>query len=362
MSWFPLLSAAALLFSLAAAAAPHRQRGAKSPEPVAAPSYASREDAQALARTIAAAQGLDPDWVQRALAQARFQASVTRLVMPPPAGIAKNWAAYRARMVDAARAAEGLRFWQAHERWLNQAESRWGVPPEMVVAIVGVETYYGRIRGGFRVLDALATLSLDFPSGRSDRSGFYRDELAAFLSWCHAEQRDPTSVKGSYAGAIGLPQFMPSSIRRYAIDGDGDGHIDLEYNPADVISSVARYFAEFGWERGLPTHYGVQVPADTSARATLLAPDIQPSFSAQRMSELGAVLDEAGRAHAGPLALVELQNGDAAPSYVAGTRNFWVVTRYNWSSYYAMAVIDLAREIKRLRPPPPPSSASTPLQ
>lgn len=362
MSWFPLPLAAALLLCLAAEAAPHRPRGGKSPESAAAPSYATREDAQALGRAIAAAQGLDPEWVQRTLAQARFQASVTRLVMPPPAGSPKNWAAYRARMVDAPRAAEGLRFWQANERWLAQAEARWGVPPEMVVAIVGVETYYGRIRGNFRILDALTTLSLDFPSGRSDRSGFYRDELAAFLAWCHAEQREPTSVKGSYAGAIGLPQFMPSSIRRYAVDGDGDGRIDLENNPADVVSSVARYFAEFGWERGLPTHYGVQAPTDTSARATLLAPDIQPSFSAQRMVELGAVLDDAGRAHSGPLALVELQNGDAAPSYVAGTRNFWVVTRYNWSSYYAMAVIDLAREIKRLRPPPPQPPASTPLQ
>jgi membrane-bound lytic murein transglycosylase B len=362
MSWMSLLPATALLLSLAADAAPAPARRPAAAPSAAAPSYAGRDDARALGRAIASAQGLDADWVLGVLAQARFQASVTRLVMPPPAGSPKNWAAYRARMVDAPRAAEGLRFWQANERWLTQAEARWGVPPEMVVAIVGVETYYGRIRGNYRILDALATLSLDFPSGRSDRSGFYRDELAAFLAWCHAEQREPTSVKGSYAGAIGLPQFMPSSIRRYAIDFDGDGRIDLEHNPADVVGSVARYFAEFGWERGLPTHYGVQPPTDTSARATLLAPDIQPSFSAQRMAELGAVLDEAGRAHTGPLALVELQNGDAASSHVAGTRNFWVVTRYNWSSYYAMAVIDLAREIKRLRPPPPQPPASAPLQ
>jgi membrane-bound lytic murein transglycosylase B len=375
---WPLLlcGALALLATTADATKPRKARtaaaaaagtaGARAVQSDDAPdvvTYGRREDVVAFGRQLAQAESLDPEWVQSALARARYQPRVARLVMPPAAGTAKNWTAYRARMVDAQRVREGLRFWAEHERWLDQAEARWGVPPEMVTAIVGVETYYGRIRGDFRVLDALATLSFDFPSGRSDRTPFYRAELTAFLAWCSAEGRDPLTVKGSYAGAIGLPQFMPSSIRQYAVDLDGNGHIDLEHSAPDVIGSVAHYFARFGWERGQPTHFGVNPPTDTAARATLLGPDILPTFSAARMTELGAVLDDAGRAHPGPLALVELQNGDAAPSHVAGTRNFYVVTRYNWSSYYAMAVIDLAREMRRQRPPrPEPVGSTTPLQ
>jgi len=154
-----------------------------------------------------------------------------------------------------------------------------------------------------------------------------------------------------------LPQFMPGSINRYAIDFDGDGHIDLRGHPVDrvsrmgtspdVVGSVANFLAQHGWEQGLPTHYAVKVPVDSRDRAALLVPDIVPSFSAAQFAERGAVLDEAGRAHEGPLALVELQNGGAAPSYVAGTKNFYVVTRYNWSSYYALAVIDLAQALRR---------------
>lgn len=316
--------------------------------------YGQREDVQAWGRQTAEKLGLDPAWVGEQLAQARFQPKVAQLVMPPTAGTAKNWALYRSRFVEPKRLGEGLRWWTDNERWLKQAEARWGVPASIVVAIVGVESFYGRQTGGFKVIDALATLSFDFPTGRSDRTPFYRDELAAFLKWCQAEHRDPQSVKGSYAGAIGLPQFMPSSLLKYAVDFDGDGHINLEERSADVVGSVAHYLAEFGWDKGVPTHFGVLVPVDASQRATLLQPDIVPSFSAEQMAEHGALLDDAGQAFKGPLALVELQNGAGAPSYVAGTRNFYVITRYNWSSYYAMAVIDLARTLKQMRPPDTP--------
>lgn len=322
--------------------------------------YGRREDVLAFARQVAGRIGAEPEWVAEQLGQARYQPSVARLVMPPPAGTAKNWEAYRARFVEAQRIGEGLRWWQANEAALARAEEQFGVPASIVVAIVGVETFYGRVRGNFKVIDALSTLSFDFPKGRSDRTAFYRDELESFLRWCAAEKRDPQSVKGSFAGAIGLPQFMPGSILKYAIDYDGDGRIDLDDHGADVVGSVASYLASFGWERGQPTHFAVAPPVDTTARATLLAPDILPSFTAQQMADLGAVLDEPGRHHTGPMALVELQNGNAAPSFVAGTRNFYVVTRYNWSSYYAMAVIDLARAVQRLRPPvaTPPSPPS----
>jgi membrane-bound lytic murein transglycosylase B len=133
------------------------------------------------------------------------------------------------------------------------------------------------------------------------------------------------------------------------VDFDGDGHIDLNASAADVVGSVANYLAAHGWQRGMPTTFEVAVPVDAASRATLLQPDILPSFSVEQMVALGAELDDAGRAHAGPLALVELQNGSAAPSFVAGTQNFYAVTRYNWSSYYAMAVITLGAAVKRQR-------------
>ena len=311
--------------------------------------YGQRDDAMQLAAQLAERHGLDPDWTRAQLAQARYQPSVVRLIMPPPAGTAKNWASYRARFIEPERVRAGVAFWAAQQRWLDAAEQRYGVPAAVVVAIIGVETFYGRVTGNYRVLDALTTLSLDFPKGRKDRSEFFRDELGQFLRLAQTEQIAPVAVKGSFAGAIGLGQFMPGSINRFAVDFDGDGHIDMANNAADVIGSVAHYLAEHGWQRGMPTHYPVKPPVDSADRAALLAPDILPSFSAQQMAERGAVLDAAGSAHTGPLALVELQNGAAAPSFVAGTQNFYTVTRYNWSSYYALAVIELGQTIAAAR-------------
>jgi membrane-bound lytic murein transglycosylase B len=311
--------------------------------------YGRREDALALADTLARQFGLDTDWTRAQLAQARYLPTVARLIMPPPAGTAKNWAAYRARFIEPDRVRAGVAFWAANERWLAEAEQRYGVPAAVVVGIIGVETIYGRITGNFRVLDALATLSLDFPKGRKDRSEFFRDELGQFLKLVSTEQLPATAVKGSFAGAIGLGQFMPGSINRYAVDFDGDGHINMASSAADVIGSVANYLAQHGWQRGLPTHYAVKPPVDTTDRAALLAPDILPSFTAAQLAERGAVLDAAGQAHSGPLALVELQNGDAAPSHIAGTTNFYAVTRYNWSAYYALAVIELGQAVAAAR-------------
>ena len=319
------------------------------PKPKSNPPYAGHPGLAGFATGVAERQGLPLRWVQSQLAQAQRLEVVRRLIMPPPAGTAKNWAAYRARFVEPQRIAAGVTFWRDNEAWLQEAQDRWGVPAEIVVGIVGVETFYGRITGGFRVLDALATLSFDFPPGRKDRSAFFGSELEEFLVLCAREGSDPLSIKGSYAGAMGLPQFMPSSINRFAVDMDGDGHIDLHRNTADVIGSVAHYMAHFGWQRDLTTHYAIKAPVDSADRAALLGPDILPSFTVAQMTGRGAELPEAARAHDGPLALVELQNGDAAPSYVAGTQNFYVVTRYNWSSYYAMAVIDLAAALRAAR-------------
>lgn len=340
---------AAIALALAAAVLPAAAIAGSSGGRAETLSYGQHADLGVLAADIAARRDLDPQWVRDRLAQARHLPQVARLIMPPPAGTAKNWAAYRARFVEPVRLRAGSDWWAAHADWLARAEARWGVPPEVVVAIVGIETLYGRHPGTFRVLDALATLSFDFPIGRRDRSSFFRDELAAFLAWTRNEGLDPTEPRGSFAGAIGLPQFMPSSILRHGVDFDGDGRIDLRRSTPDVIGSVARYLAEFGWQRGRPAVFDVAAPVETSDRAALLGPDIVPSFTATQFAERGARLSEAGRAHDGLLALVELQNGSAAPTYVAGTVNFYAITRYNWSAYYAMAVIDLADALRARR-------------
>jgi membrane-bound lytic murein transglycosylase B len=311
--------------------------------------YTARPDVRDFAVLLSERHGWPPEWVLAQLGKARPQAAAQRLMMPPPAGTAKNWAAYRERFVEPQRIAAGKRFWQDNADALQRAEAMYGVPAEIVVGIVGVETFYGRVTGNFRVLDVLATLAFDFPGGRSDRSPFFRSELEQFLLLSKREGLDPTLPKGSFAGAMGLPQFMPSSLNRWAVDFDGDGRIDLNGSAADVVGSVAHYLQAHGWQRGMPPTHGVAPPVDSSARATLLQPDILPSFTPEQMLALGAELDDAGRAHDGPLALVELQNGTAAPSFVAGTRNFYAITRYNQSSYYAMAVIDLGEAVKRQR-------------
>jgi membrane-bound lytic murein transglycosylase B len=240
------------------------------------------------------------------------------------------------------------------------------VPAWLVVGIIGVETHYGQFMGGFRLLDALATLAFDFPPGRSDRSDYFCSELEELLALARHEGVDATSWRGSYAGALGLPQFMPGSVNRWAVDFDEDGRVDLRSSTADAIGSVAHYLAAHGWQADLPTHHGVQPPPAGPDRDALLAPDIVPSFTAAQMRERGAVLDAAGQAHDatrdGLLALVRLDNGADAPSFVAGTRNFWVVTRYNRSSYYALAVIELGQAVQealrevKLKPPSAPGN------
>ena len=295
---------------------------------------------------------LDRDQVASLLAEARRLPAVRQLILPAPAsGMQKNWAAYRARFVEPQRIAAGVQFWREHARWFEEAQHRHGVPAEIIAGVLGVETYYARHMGNFRVMDALATLALDFPvqeAGR-DRSAFFGEELRALLKLSNEHAADPFDYRGSYAGAMGMPQFMPSSWLRWAVDEDGDGRIDLRNTPADAIGSVANYLAQHGWVPGLPTHFAVAPPADLEARARLLEPDIVPSFSAAEFAAEGAQLDAAAADFdEALLALVELRNGErGAPSYVAGTRNFYVVTRYNRSSYYALAVIELGQAVAR---------------
>jgi membrane-bound lytic murein transglycosylase B len=293
---------------------------------------------------------LDPQWVRKHLGQARRLPSVERLVLPPSSPAAKNWAAYRARFIEPQRIQAGLRFWQTHRSALERAEREFGVPASVVVAIIGVETFYGQYTGNFRVIDALATLAFHFPAAHpraAARESFFKGELEQFLLLTSRSGADPMSIRGSFAGAMGLPQFMPSSWARHAVDFDGNGRIDLFGSPQDAIGSVANYFKAFDWRPGMPTHYPVTLTPGQTDMDSLMAPDILPTFSVANFVSKGASLSGAALQHTGPLALIELRNGTDAPSYVAGTENFYAITRYNWSSYYAMAVIDLAEAVSR---------------
>jgi membrane-bound lytic murein transglycosylase B len=319
--------------------------------------YASREDVMRFADDVAERRNLDREWVRQALAQSQFIPTVQRLMRPmqPTASgvVWKNWRVYRSRFIDPVRIQAGVKFWRENAAALEKAEVEYGVPAEIIVGIIGVETIYGRDMGNFRVMDALATLAFDFPkTEKRDRSAFFRDELEQFLSLKNRTNTDPLQPRGSYAGAMGLGQFMPSSWVKYAIDFDGDGKVDLFNSPQDAIGSVANYFKSFGWKPGQPTHYPVSFDTAKLDKDALMAPDILPTFSLESFQAKGAVLSGAALNHTGPLALIELQNGDPALSannaqhYVAGTENFYVITRYNWSSYYAMSVIDLGVEVK----------------
>ncbi len=315
--------------------------------------YAAREDAMRWADDVAERRGLDRNWVREAVGQAQFLPNVSRLMQPAPAGTPKNWRVYRSRFIDPIRIGAGVKFWQENQATLDRAEKEYGVPAEIIVGIIGVETIYGQQMGSFRVIDALATLSFNFPSSHpraEQRIEYFRGELEHFLELQNRMGADPAKPLGSYAGAMGMPQFMPSSWHRWAVDYDGDSRIDLTRSTTDAIGSVANYFKSYGWQTGMPTHYPVSFDTARLDKDALLAPDILPTFSVASFMAKGAVLQGAALDHKGPLALVELQNGDAEPQYVAGTENFYVITRYNWSSYYAMSVIELGREVKEAMP------------
>ena len=312
------------------------------------PSYAQRNDALQAAKDIAKEHHLDLTWVRQALAQARYMPGIAKAVLPPAVGVAKNWQVYRSRFVEPLRIRAGVAFWQRHADSLARAQAQTGVPMEIIAGILGVETIYGQHMGSYRVLDALATLAFDFPTSHpraAKRAEYFRGELGQFLKLMHQSHTDPTTLLGSYAGAIGLPQFMPSSWAKYAIDFDGDGRIDLLASPVDAIGSVANFLQAHGWQKDMPTHYPVRLDGPNLDLVGLLAPDILPTFDVPSFTARGALLEGLALQHAGRLALVELQNGDATPSYVAGTENFYALTRYNWSSYYAMAVIELGAAV-----------------
>lgn len=279
------------------------------------------------------------------LGQAQLLPGVIQAVKPPKSKAVRNWDTYRRRFVEPFRIRKGIEFWNANADVLKQAHALYGVPEEVIVAVIGVETIYGQHTGNYRVLDSLATLAFAYPAGQKDRSAFFLSELEAFIALCHQTHLDALEVKGSYAGAIGLGQFMPSSWTNFAVDGDADGIVDLFHSRKDAIYSVANFLKVHGWEPGKATRIPIEIEhADNLAE--LLAPDIVPTFTPAVMQIKGVKLK-------GPalpdekLALIELVRGEAEPTFVAGGQNFFVVTRYNRSSFYANAVLELSEALRQ---------------
>ena len=311
--------------------------------------YRSNPTAMAAANAMAARLHLRAAAVRGVIGKARRLPAVVKAVTPGQGSAARDWSLYRSRVMQPTRIQAGVQFWQRNADTLARAERETGVSASVIVGILGVETIYGKHMGGYRTIDALSTLAFDFPAAHpkaAQRAAYFLQELEEFLRLCKAQGLDPLTVRGSYAGALGLAQFMPSSWRQYAVDFDRDGRIDLFGSRADAIGSVANYLAAFHWKPGMPTHYGVQLDPQKLDLPALLQNDIVPSLSRSAMQEQGAAVDAAGAQHEGLLALIELPNGSAATQYVAGTDNFYTVTRYNWSSFYAMSVIELGQAVQ----------------
>lgn len=299
----------------------------------------ARPEVQTFIAEMAERHGFEPGKLQDILADARFQSSIIRAITTP--GTARPWHEFRANFVNAQRIGGGLGFWDENEAALARAEEEYGVPAEIIVAVIGVETLYGSRMGNHRVLDALYTLAFDYPQ----RADYFRGELEQFLLFVRDSGYDPGGPKGSYAGAMGIPQFMPSSLRRYAVDFDGDGRIDLWQDPADSIGSVAQYLHAFGWQPGEPEMARAEVTGGEVE--SLVAEGVKPQRTVEDLEAAGVVPLE-------PLpwdrkaALIRLEGADG-PEYWMVLDNFYVITRYNRSQNYATAVYQLAEEIRALR-------------
>jgi membrane-bound lytic murein transglycosylase B len=304
-----------------------------------------RSAAQVFAAEMAAKHGLDDHALADLLARARYRQDIVDAMRRPFEG--KPWSAYRPLFLTPERIRAGAAFWQAHADLLCRAEHEYGVPPEVVVAIIGVETSYGGNLGRHRVIDALSTLGFAYPP----RADFFRGELEAFLLLSRDEAFDAGGVTGSYAGAVGKPQFIPSSYRAFAVDFDGDGRRDLWRSDADVIGSVANYLRQHGWRPQEPVAFlATLTPQASAALAADAIPvahkePVEPSRPAGELAALGVATAEPLDPDA-PAVLVHLEG--PADEYWVGLDNFYVITRYNRSNLYAMAVHQLGREIKAL--------------
>lgn len=307
---------------------------------IAAEDLNQRENVQLFISEMQTKHGFDKAVLEGLFSQTRMQSSIIKAISRP-AEKRKEWYDYRKIFITQSRIDLGVDFWNQHTDLLKQAEQKYAVPPEIIVAIIGVETRYGRNTGSYRVIDALSTLAFDYPP----RSKFFRSELKHYLLMTREEQVDPMSLKGSYAGAMGQPQFISSSFRSYAIDFDGDGKRDIWNNPADAIGSVANYFVRHGWKGGHKVTQPIH-PSNSTDKNLLKEKSLKPSHSLASLRQNGFTGIDKSLEDKTLAAIINL-NGDAGPEHWLGLNNFYVITRYNHSALYAMAVYQLAEEVRK---------------
>ncbi|MDQ2820659.1 MAG: lytic murein transglycosylase B [Pseudomonadota bacterium] len=283
--------------------------------------------------------------------QARLLETAVQLVKPAPPGKPKNWKLYSSRFIEPIRVNAGVRFWNENAEVLARAERMYGVPAEILVGIIGVETIFGRDVGKFRVVDTLTTLAFAYPEApnRADRMDFFRGELENTLLLAKRAGVDPFSLLGSFAGAVGLPQFMPGSILKWGVDFDNDGRVDLRNSVPDAIGSVANFLVVHGWNRNDtgPFALPAQVAPSRDWEA-LLGKGLTPHYRPDELLAAGVTTPIAltpGRLYG----LIDLQNGADATEYWVGSDNFFAITNYNRSYFYAMSVIDLGRAVRAAR-------------
>jgi membrane-bound lytic murein transglycosylase B len=339
-------SCLALLAALAAlAAAPARATPKKKSTAPARPAYSTRPEVQAFVAEFVARHGGDEAALLRLLDSARYNAQVERLMQPPIAYGQRNWTSYRARYLEPARLAAGLAFWDANAATLARAQAQFGVPAEVIVAIIGVETYYGRITGRFRILDVLMTLAFDYPR----RADYYRSELEQFLLLARDRGLDARSAQGSFAGAMGLPQFMPGSMRRWAVDYDDDGRIDLAGSPADAIGSVANFLVQHGWQADEPAMLEA-IGDEATAEALGRGIDARFPWSELQARGVSAVVPLAPETLVLLVDLPVVQpDGSVVRDWRVGTRSYAAVLGYNRSYFYATAVLEFAQMLAAAR-------------
>ncbi|MCV6613594.1 MAG: lytic murein transglycosylase B [Cellvibrionaceae bacterium] len=306
--------------------------------PIWAAGYESHPGAKKIIDKLVAEKGFERQALEQLFAKAEKKQSILDAISRP-AEKTKEWHEYRNIFLKEKRMRQGVEFWQKHKDTLDKVSSETGVPAEIIVAIIGVETYYGRITGSYRVLDALSTLAFDYPR----RSKFFTKELEHFILLTKEQGQDPLQLKGSYAGAMGYGQFMPSSFRAYAKDYDGDKVADIWNNPNDAIASVANYFVRHGWRHGelvvqrasLEPKFNDKMANDSLKPKHTIASLGKAGFKPSQDSAADAVAN-----------LVKLE-GAKGTEYWLGMHNFYVITRYNHSRMYAMAVYQLAQEIRQ---------------
>lgn len=305
----------------------------------AADNYSAHPATIELVDELVAEQDFDREQLLLVFASAQRQESILKAIARP-AEKSKPWYEYREIFLNEKRLEQGLEFYREHRATLERAERETGVPAEIIVAIIGVETYYGRVAGSYRVIDALSTLAFDYPP----RSEFFTSELKSYLVLTRQQGVDPLALKGSYAGAMGYGQFMPSSFLAYAVDFDGDEVADIWNNPVDAIGSVANYFKEHGWRKGETVVVAATVEGEVAEDWFVHGrKNLRPEHT---VAEFAAVGVEATR-ELDPEALAsamkfELKNGY---EYWLGLHNFYVITRYNHSAMYAMSVYELSRQV-----------------